>query len=627
MKKPLQYTRAAFSERKNMTRDYAQTDPAQTDHAQTYLSRPWTARYEPGVPHDFTASNRVLPDLLRDHARNYAGRPAVSFLGATLTYAQLWQQVQQLAAALQKSGVKPGDRVAVMMPNLPQFVVSFYGSLLAGAVVVNTSPLYVADELKHQLVDSGATTLIILDSLLPRYFDVRFEVPVERVFVARVQDALPFPKNLLYPIKQRIDGDYVPVRWTDKILPLKDVIASQPPAPAPVTLRPDDTALLQYTGGTTGVPKGAMLTHRNLIANAEQAWSWLSDLKMGQEIGLGAIPYFHVYGMTASMNLNVLGAGHTVLIPNPRDLGMVLSEIDRVRPTLFPAVPTLYNAINHHPDTSKHDLTSIRACISGSAPLPIETARAFKDITRGANLVEGYGLTESSPITHVNPVSSGQREGSIGLPLPGVDALVMGEGNQPVALGEVGELWVSGPMVMKGYWQRPDETAKALREYAGRTWLLTGDVARMDEDGFFYIVDRKKDLIIASGYNIYPREVEEVLYAHPAVLEAAVVGVPDEYRGETVHAAVVFKEGQSASEKDLIQYCRRHLSPYKAPRSVEVRTELPKTAVGKVLRRGLREQTLAARAEAKRAQAASQNEPTHSGPTQSEPKSGERSQS
>ncbi|GHF97895.1 long-chain-fatty-acid--CoA ligase [Deinococcus piscis] len=568
------------------------------DHAQTYLSRPWTARYEPGVPHDFVASNRVLPDLLRDHARDYGARPAVSFLGATLTYAQLWRQVQQLATALQKSGVKPGDRVAVMLPNLPQFVVSFYGSLLAGAVVVNTSPLYVASELKHQLVDSGATTLIILDSLLPRYFDVRFEVPVERVLVARVQDALPFPKNLLYPIKQRLDGDYVPVRWTDKLLPLKEVIASQKPAPAPVTLHPDDTALLQYTGGTTGVPKGAMLTHRNLMANAEQAWSWLSDLKMGEEIGLGAIPYFHVYGMTASMNLNMLGAGHTVLIPNPRDLGMVLAEIDRVKPTLFPAVPTLYNAINHHPDTPKHDLTSIRACISGSASLPLETARAFKEITRGANLVEGYGLTEASPITHVNPVMSEQREGSIGLPLPGADALIMGEDGQPAALGEVGELWVSGPMVMKGYWQRPDETAKTLREYGGQTWLLTGDIARMDADGFFYIVDRKKDLIIASGYNIYPREVEEVLYAHPAVLEAAVVGVPDEYRGESVHAAVVFKEGQSASEDDLIQYCRRHLSPYKAPRSVEVRQELPKTAVGKVLRRELRDQTLAARAEA-----------------------------
>lgn len=568
------------------------------DHAQSYLSRPWTALYEVGVPHEFTPSNRVLPDLLRDHARDYADRPAVSFLGATLTYAQLWQQVQQLATALQKSGVQPGDRVAVMLPNLPQFVVSFYGSLLAGTVVVNTSPLYVADELRHQLVDSGATTLIILDSLLPRYFEVRFEVPVERVLVARVQDALPFPKNLLYPIKQRLEKQHVSVRWTDKLLPLKDVIASQKPNPQPVTLRPDDTALLQYTGGTTGVPKGAMLTHRNLMSNAEQAWSWLSNLEMGREIGLGAIPYFHVYGMTASMNLNILGAGHTVLIPNPRDLGMVLSEIDRVKPTLFPAVPTLYNAINNHPDASKHDLTSIRACISGSAPLPLETARTFKEMTRGANLVEGYGLTEASPITHVNPVTTEQREGSIGLPLPGVDAMIMSEDGQPVALGEVGELWVSGPMVMQGYWQRPDESAKTLREYGGRTWLLTGDMARMDQEGFFYIVDRKKDLIIASGYNIYPREVEEVLYAHPAVMEAAVVGVPDEYRGESVHAAVVFKEGQTATEADLIQYCRRHLSPYKAPRSVEIRTELPKTAVGKILRRELRDQTLAARAQA-----------------------------
>lgn len=564
-------------------------------HAQTYLARPWTAQYEEGVPHEFTASDRVLPDLLRHHAAQYGHLPAVSFIGATTTYAELWRQVQQLAAALQKSGVKPGDRVAVMLPNLPQFIVSFYGALLAGATVVNTSPLYVSDELKHQLVDSGATTLIIMDSLLPRYFNVRFEVPVERVFVARVQDALPFPKNLLYPIKQRLDGDHVKIRWTDKLLPLKDVIDSQKPTPQPVPLHPDDVALLQYTGGTTGVPKGAMLTHRNLIANAEQAWAWLSDLQIGKEVGLGAIPYFHVYGMTASMNLNVLGAGHTVLIPDPRDLGMVLAEIDRVKPTLFPAVPTLYNAINHYSDTPKHDLSSIRACISGSAPLPLETARTFRRITRGANLVEGYGLTEASPITHVNPVLSEQREGSIGLPLPGVDALIMGETGEPVPVGEAGELWVSGPMVMRGYWQRPDETAKSLREYAGTTWLLTGDVARMDEEGFFYIVDRKKDLIIASGYNIYPREVEEVLFAHPAILEAAVVGVPDPHRGESVHAVVVFREGQSASERDLIEYSRRHVSPYKAPRSVEVRSELPKTAVGKVLRRQLREEVIATR--------------------------------
>ncbi|RTR28619.1 long-chain-fatty-acid--CoA ligase [Deinococcus radiophilus] len=560
------------------------------DHAQTYLTRPWLTHYEAGVPHEFHSSDRVMPDLLRENARDYGSRPAVSFLGASLNYTQLWQQVQALAAALQKSGVQPGDRVAIMLPNLPQFVVSFYGALLAGAVVVNTSPLYVADELAHQLQDSGASTLIILDSLLPRYLEVQGGVPVKRVFVARVEDALAFPKNLLYPIKQRLEKQHVKVPWSDHILPLRSVIASQKGAPQPVTLRPDDVALLQYTGGTTGLPKGAMLTHRNLIANAEQAWSWFSELKKGEEVGLGAIPYFHVYGMTASMNLNILGAGHTVLVPNPRDLKMVLSEIQRTKPSLFPAVPTLYNAINHYPDISKYDLSSIKACISGSAPLPLETARTFKEITRGANLVEGYGLTESSPITHVNPVSSEQREGSIGLPLPGVDAMVMDDDAQPVPLGETGELWVSGPMVMKGYWNRSEETAKVLRDYAGKTWLLTGDVARMDEAGYFYIVDRKKDLIIASGYNIYPREVEEVLFQHPAVLEAAVVGVPDEYRGESVHAVVVFREGQEASEKELIGYCREHLSPYKAPRSVEVRAELPKTAVGKVLRRQLREE-------------------------------------
>ncbi len=339
-----------------------------------------------------------------------------------------------------------------------------------------------------------------------------------------------------------------------------------------------------------------MLSHRNLVANAEQGRAWMTDLKDGQEVTLAAIPFFHVYGMTVAMNLSILIGASMALIPNARDIKMVLSQIQASGATLFPGVPTLYNAINNHPDTPKYDLTSIRACISGSAPLLLETARKFREITGGANLVEGYGLTEASPITHTNPIFGEQQEGSIGLPMPGVDAIVVGEDGSVVETGEVGELWVAGPNIMLGYWQHPEATSKTLREMHGRTWLLTGDMATMDEDGYFRIVDRKKDLILVGGHNVYPREVDEVLNAHPAVLEAAAVGLPDDYRGETVHAVVHLKPGTQATEAELIAFCRQHLSSYKAPRSVEFRSEeLPKTAAMKILRRQLAQEARAAR--------------------------------
>ncbi len=568
------------------------------------LSRPWTNHYEQGVPHDYHSSERVLPEILQHAAQRYPNHTAMTFIGAKTSYRALWDDARRFASALQKMGVKPGDRVAVMLPNCPQFVTAFFGSLIAGATVVNTSPLYTPSELEHQLIDSGSETLVMLDTFFPRYAEVRSKVPVRRVLVTGIQDALPFPKNLLYPVKARKDGTWVSVEYGERVLPYKAALESQTPYPSSVRVGPDDVALLQYTGGTTGVPKGAMLTHRNLVANAEQARAWMSDLREGQEIALAAIPFFHVYGMTVAMNLSVLTAANMVLVPNARDIKMVLGEIQKSGATLFPGVPTLYNAINNHAETPNYDLSSIRACISGSAPLLMETANKFKWITKGANLVEGYGLTEASPITHVNPIFGEQQEGSIGLPLPGVDAIVVDEQGQMVPLGEVGELWVCGPQVMKGYWQRPDETAKTMAEAYGRTWLKTGDMATVDERGFFKIVDRKKDLIIAGGYNIYPREVEEVLMMHPAVLEAAAVGVPDPYRGESVHAVLSLKPGQSVTEKEIRDFCRTQLSPYKVPRSVEFRDELPKTAALKILRRQLADEARA-RLEAEKSASAS----------------------
>ncbi|MVN87798.1 AMP-binding protein [Deinococcus sp. HMF7620] len=568
---------------------------------QPTLSRPWLGRYEAGVPRSFTPSGLTLPALLERTASKYPDRVALTFLGANTTYRQLWQDAGRFASALQKMGVQPGDRVSIMLPNMPQFVVAFYGALLAGAVAVNTSPMYTATELEHQLKDSGSETLVIMDAFYPRYAEIQGRVPVKRVLVAGIQDALPFPKNLLYPVKARKEGTWVAVPYGERVLSMKKVVASQAPTPQPVSVSAQDVALLQYTGGTTGVPKGAMLTHANLVANCEQARGWMTDLREGHEITLAAIPFFHVYGMTVAMNLSILIGATIALVPNARDIKMVLSQISASGATLFPGVPTLYNAINNHPDTPKHDLTSIRACISGSAPLLLETARKFKEITGGANLVEGYGLTEASPITHTNPIFGNQKEGSIGLPMPGVDAVVVGDDGQPVPAGEVGELWVAGPMVMKGYWQRPDETAKTLREAFGQTWLMTGDMATADDQGYFRIVDRKKDLIIAGGFNIYPREVEEVLMSHPAVLEAAAVGLPDAYRGESVHAVVALKPGQNATEAEIIAHCKAVLSPYKVPRSVEFRSELPKTAAMKILRRQLAQEARDAQSGAKSA--------------------------
>ncbi|GGL71130.1 long-chain-fatty-acid--CoA ligase [Deinococcus aerolatus] len=560
--------------------------PTAPSHPQ--LPRPWLQHYEVGVPHDFTPSTLTLPQMLERSAQRYPDRVATGFLGANTTYRELWQSAQKLALALQKMGVKPGDRVSVMLPNCPQFVTAFFGTLLAGAVVVNTSPLYVADELRHQLNDSGSETLIMLDTFYSRYAEIQDSVPVKRVIVTGIQDALPFPKNLLYPIKARREGTWVDVPASAHVLQYARLLKFQSPTPAPAPREPGDLALLQYTGGTTGTPKGAMLSHLNLMANAEQGRVWMTDLKDGQEVTLAAIPFFHVYGMTVAMNLSIMTGATMALVPNARDIKMVLSQIEASGATLFPGVPTLYNAINNHPDTAKHDLTSIRACISGSAPLLLETARKFREITGGANLVEGYGLTEASPITHTNPIFGQQREGSIGLPMPGVDSIVVGEDGEIVPVGEVGELWVAGPNIMLGYWQRPDATAETLREAYGKTWLLTGDMATMDEDGYFSIVDRKKDLILVGGHNVYPREVDEVLNAHPAVLEAAAVGLPDEYRGESVHAVVHLKPGMKATEAEIIAYCRQHLSAYKAPRSVEFRDEeLPKTAAMKILRRQL----------------------------------------
>jgi len=597
-------------------------EPGINEHdGPTETRRPWLSHYQPGVPADPSLDLANLPAMLERTAARFPQRAALHFMGKVCSYAQLWNDVQRFAAALQALGVQPGDRVSIMLPNCPQFVVAFFGASLAGAVVVNTSPLYVVPELTHQLLDSGSETLIVLDAFYPRFEAARLP-GVKRVIVTGIQDALPFPKNLLHPVREKAQQALRRQARPRVVKPgssagearvyqMQALIRAQAAhaLPRTVPLYPDTLALLQYTGGTTGTPKGAMLTHGNLIANTVQARTWMPEVQAGQEVLLAAIPFFHVYGMTTAMNMGVLIGATVVLVPNARDIGLLLGLVQRLKPTLFPGVPTMYGAINAHPDTPRYDLTSIRACISGSAPLPLETARRFREITHGANLVEGYGLTEASPVTHCNPVGGRsvggavQLEGSIGLPVPGMYAYVAAPDGSPLPHGEPGELYVSGPNVMAGYWERPDESAATLPQRAGRTWLKTGDVATMTPEGYFKIVDRQKDVIIAGGFNIYPREVEEVLYQHPAVLEAAAIGVPHPYRGETVKAFVTFRPGVSTSEAELAAWCRERLSPYKVPKLYEVRPELPKSAVGKVLRRVL--------ADEDRARAGEENSAAH----------------
>ncbi len=550
---------------------------------------PWLNKYDSGVPKNLIYPESPLQSLLEGAAKRAPTHIALEFLGYTMTYAALLENAHKFANSLEALGVKKGDRVAIMLPNCPQFVIAFFGSMMLGAVVVNTSPLYVARELEHQLRDSGAETLIIMNLFYPRYREIAASVPVKRVIMTTVADYLPFPKNMLYPVKAKREGTWVEVKPEPFIFQFKKLLEKTVPSHAPKTsVQPDDLALLQYTGGTTGVPKGAMLTHRNLMCNVTSAASWLPNSKDATDITLCAIPFFHVYGMTVAMNMTIRAAGTMILLPRFQ-IKDVLESIHKQKPTMFPGVPTMYIAINNHPDVQKYDLSSLKICLSGAAALPTEVAHAF-EARCGGKLLEGYGLTECSPCATNTPINGERRDGSIGIPIPGVELTILSENLEPVPHGEIGEIAIHGHHVMQGYWQKADETEQSIKTIAGKRWLLTGDMAKMDSDGYFYIVDRKKDMIDASGYNVYPREVEEVLYKHQAIKECVVVGIPDAYRGETVKAFVVLREGSSATAEEIIEFCKGQMATYKAPKLLEFRTDLPKSPIGKILRRVLRDE-------------------------------------
>ncbi len=556
------------------------------------MQKPWLKHYDGGVPADLQYPEVPVWKLLHDAAKKYPDNVALEFLGFSMGYRTLWESVMKFAGALKTQGLQPGDRVAIMLPNCPQFVIAFYGTLVAGGICVNINPLYTPRELRQQLADSGAQTLVILDMLWPRFAEIEQEVPVSQVFTTGVQDYLPFPKNLLFPLKARREKRWVNLPAHPKRSDFKSALKTASAIQEPHQAKPDDVALLQYTGGTTGVSKGAMLSHRNLVANTWQSKVWggasIQALE-GKGVMLGAIPFFHVYGMTVAMNYGLSSGYKVVLLPRP-EVKPCIEAIEKHGVTHFPGAPTLYIGFNNFPGIENRKVGSVKICISGSAALPIEVTKKFEQLT-GGKLVEGYGLTEAAPSTHCNPLLGERKIGSVGLPMPGIEAKIVDENLQEIATGEVGELAIRGDNVMLGYWQRPEETNKTLKI----DWLLTGDMARMDEDGYFYIVDRKKDVVIAGGYNIYPREIEEVLFTHPAIAEAAVVGIPDEYRGETVAAFIVLRPGQTLSQEELDKFCRANLAAFKVPRLYEFKTELPKTAVGKVLRRELRDAAIKAR--------------------------------
>ncbi len=566
------------------------------------MEKPWLQSYDDGVPASIDYPEVDLWTLLSDSMKNYPNQVAVRMilkylplgfkLGAKMTYQELEDRVNRLATAMAGMGIKKGDRVAVQMPNSPDTVIAFLATVRLGAIVVNTNPIYTAREMHHQFTDSGAKAVFIWNNLYPKLQEIQKDTDIEKVIICHLNDFMnPVYSHLLKSALQKA-GDWVDVPEGNGVYWLKTLVANNPPNPPSVTIATDDVALFQYTGGTTGTPKAAMLSHRNLIANIMQIDAWVNDMAHGKEVFMGAIPFFHVFGMTVGMLESLYVGGKLVVMPDPRDIEMLMKIIEEEGISLFPGVPTLYIAIINHKHVTNYNLRSVKVCISGGAPLPVEVQRKFEEIT-GGKLREGYGLTEAAPVTHSNPIYGRAKAGSIGIPFPDVEARIVslepdenGE-LQVLGVGEEGELIIQAPQVMVGYWNRPEET-KNVKDEEG--FLYTGDIAKMDEDGYFYIVDRKKDLIIASGYNIVPREVEEALYENPKVQEAVVVGVPDPRRGETVKAFLVLKPGETATEKEIIAFCKERLAPYKVPKMVEFRTELPKSAVGKLLRRALVEE-------------------------------------
>jgi long-chain acyl-CoA synthetase len=562
------------------------------------MDKPWLKHYDEGMPATIDYPRIPLDRLLTDTTAKHPDHSAIIFgamvgsrlMDAKMTYRQLDDAVNRFAAGLQQMGVEKGDRVAIMLPNCPQFVIAAYATWRIGAIVVCCNPLYVPREIEHLIKDSGAETFVVMSQLYERVKSVRENTDLQRVIVTNIKEYFPGLLRLLFTLaKEKKEGHWVDISGDTGTHWFQDILRGAVAKPTRVEIDPDEVATLIYTGGTTGGPKGAQLTHYNLVSNATALNNWVRS-RATEDSLLAVMPYFHSYGLTVGMNVCIANAVTTVQIPNPREMTHVLAAIQKHRVTYYPGVPTMFIGLLNFPERDQYNLTSLRFAVSAAAPLPPEVQQQFQDVTGGV-MMEAYGLTETSPCVTMDPIDS-PKLNSLGVPLPDTDLKVVGveSGEQELPPDEIGELIIRGPQVMKGYWNLPTETANALRVGPDGQpgWLYTGDIGFMDEEGYFHMADRKKDMIIAGGYNIYPADVEAVIFEHPKVKEAAVIGVPDEYRGETVKAFVVLKEGESATVEEIIEFCRERMASYRVPRIVEFRDDLPKSMVGKVLRRELR---------------------------------------
>jgi long-chain acyl-CoA synthetase len=570
----------------------------------TYADRPWVKHYDSGVPASLGPyPSQPLYQSLRDIAATLpeavalvtsAHVPLFGRLANEMTYAELNRQSDELAAALQALGVKRGDRVAIVMPNVAAFVVSFYAVLKAGGVVAAMNPTFPAEKLQWYLDDCDAKVAIVMSLFYDSVKSVQSRTQIESLIVTNVKEYLPAIAATLFSLAKEKKGGHRISALGERDVWLQDLLRQYAGQKPTGEVTGDDLAIFQYTGGTTGIAKAAMSTHRALVVNTLQCKTWLlGDQQNGaNEVFLGAIPMFHVFGMVAVLSFAMSMGARIILVPNARDLNDVLDVIDVFKPTLFNGVPALYNALNEHPDvkSGKRSLRSINLCVSGSAPLPPAVKRRFEELCNGT-LLEGFGMSEAPTATHCNPARGENRTGSIGLPFPDVEVCIVSleDGITEVPVGETGELLISGPQLMVGYHKMEDETAIALRKLGGKTWLYTGDIARMDEDGYCYIIDRKKDMVIIGGFNVYPTNVEKILAEHPAVHEVAVAGVPhpDKPGLETLKAWVVLREGQTTTADELISHAQKYLAHYELPRRITFVDSLPKTAVGKTLRREL----------------------------------------
>jgi len=545
--------------------------------------RIWHKAYAPQVGPSIEYENITLPEALGRVARDHPDNVALIMMGKKISYRQLDGEVNQFAAALSERGVQKGDKVALVLPNMPQMVITTYALFRLGAVAVMNNPLYTERELEHQLNDSDSKMAICMDLLVPRILSIKDKTQIDTVIACHIRDYLPFPLKQMFPIlKKQMHRKTHPA---EGVLEFMDLLGGHPPDPPQTDVSFDDLACLMYTGGTTGVSKGVMLSHGNVSINAQQFRALLFDAEEGRESVIGILPFFHAAGFTGGMNHCIYRGFTHVLVPRP-DADTLLKLTVKYRPAYFGCVPTLYVGVLNHPDFPKHDLSFIKGCISGAAPLAVETIREW-DERVGAPIIEVYGMTEMSPVSHANPWRAKMKPGSVGIPLPDTDCRIVDveTGTRDLGTGESGEILLKGPQMSSGYYKRPEETEEAFRD----GWFHTGDIGYMDDEGYLFIVDRKKDMIIAGGFNIYPREIDEVLFEHPKIKEACAVGLPDPYRGETVKAFIVLRDGESLTEKDVVDYCKGKLAAYKVPKQIEFMEELPKSAIGKVLRRGLKE--------------------------------------